>query len=435
MNLNFTRELSGHPPGLLTLFFTELWERFSFYGMRAILVLFLISETSGDNPGMGWSNQEALYLYGWYTALVYIACVPGGLLGDKYLNNINAVTLGGALLCIGHLLLALKSEFFFFSGLIFIILGVGLLKPNISTLVGGLYKKNDVRRDQGFTIFYIGINFGAFFASLIVGYIGEVHGWHYGFSLAGFGMIIGQLFFITGKKKLKTRRVEKTYFKNLKFTPKEIDRLKLILIASIILVIFWASFEQAGGLMNIYAYEKTDRFLDFLNFEIPAGWFQSINPLLIIFLGFYVSSFWLLMRKKKIFSSSIFKIAIGLIIMGMGFIFMYFASVESHQFGKSSMHWLILAYLFHTIGELCASPVILSYITKLSPKKIIASIMGLYFAAIGIGNKLAGTIGQYSDKLGEKTVFLGITFICSFIGVLIIFLQKKMNKLSHGYDS
>ncbi len=435
MNLNFAKELSKHPTGLFTLFFTELWERFSYYGMRAILVLYLISETSADNPGMGWTNQQAINLYGWYTALVYLACVPGGLIGDKYLNTKNAVTLGGALLCIGHLSLALKSEFFFFSGLLFIILGVGLLKPNISTLVGNLYKKNDIRRDQGFTIFYIGINFGAFFASIIVGYVGEVYGWHLGFSLAGLGMILGQMFFIFGKKDLPIQQAKKTSLINTNFKPKEIDRLKLILIASVILIIFWASFEQAGGLMNIYAYEKTDRFLDFLDFEIPASWFQSINPLLIIFLGFYVSSFWLLMKKKKILNSSIFKIAIGLIIMGGGFVFMYLASLESQSFGKSSMHWLILAYLFHTVGELCASPVILSYITKLSPKKLVASIMGIYFATIGLGNKLAGTIGQYSDRLGEKVIFLGITFICFFVGILVIILHKKLNKLSHGYDN
>ena len=167
MNPFFNQKLDKHPPGLMTLFFTEMWERFSYYGMRAILVLYLISEKTGENPGLGWSNQEAISLYGWYTALVYLACVPGGIIGDKFLNNKNAVTVGGALLCVGHLLLAFKNEVFFFSGLLFIILGVGLLKPNISTLVGSLYKTNDTRRDQGFTIFYIGINFGAFLGAKI----------------------------------------------------------------------------------------------------------------------------------------------------------------------------------------------------------------------------------------------------------------------------
>ena len=435
MNPFFNQKLDKHPPGLMTLFFTEMWERFSYYGMRAILVLYLISEKTGENPGLGWSNQEAISLYGWYTALVYLACVPGGIIGDKFLNNKNAVTVGGALLCVGHLLLAFKNEIFFFSGLLFIILGVGLLKPNISTLVGSLYKTNDTRRDQGFTIFYIGINFGAFLASIIVGYVGEVHGWHFGFSLAGIGMIIGQIFFLNGKNNFYVSKSRKMVIRNLKFTSIELDRIKLILIASLALIIFWASFEQAGGLMNIYAFEKTDRYLEFMDFEIPASWFQSINPLLIILLGFYVSAFWIFLSKKKLLCSSIFKISTGLIIMGTGFIFMYFASVESSNLGKSSMYWLLLAYLFHTVGELCASPIILSYITKLSPKKIIASVMGIYFATIGLGNKLAGTIGQYSDNLGEKTVFLGIFFVCLITGFVTIFFQKRLKRLSHGLDN
>ena len=432
--LQLLKDLENHPKGLTTLFFTELWERFSFYGMRAILVLYLISETDALNPGLGWTNQQAISLYGWYTALVYLACVPGGIIGDRVLSNKNAVLVGGFFLCLGHISLALSDYFFFFFGLISIVIGVGLLKPNISTLVGDLYKQNDVRRDQGFTIFYIGINFGALLASIIVGYVGEKFGWHFGFSLAGIGMMIGQIFFIKGKKdflvpKKKIKKVRK------KLTRIEIDRLKLVLVASAILIVFWASFEQAGGLMNIYAFQKTDRFLDFVSFEIPASWFQSINPLLIILLGFYISSFWLFMRRKNLINSSIVKIAVGIIIMGLGFVFMIFASNESSEFGKSSMYWLFLAYLFHTIGELCASPVILSYITKLSPKEIVASVMGLYFAAIGLGNKLAGTLGEFSQKLGEKTIFFGITAVCVFVGFIVIILHKKLNKLSHGVDS
>ena len=186
--------------------------------------------------------------------------------------------------------------------------------------------------------------------------------------------------------------------------------------------------------MNIYAFEKTDRNLDFINFEVPASWFQSINPLMIILLGFHISAFWIFMRRKKIISSSLFKISVGIIIMGLGFVFMYFAALESNIFGKSSMYWLVLAYLFHTLGELCASPVILSYITKLSPKKIVASVMGIYFATIGLGNKLAGTIGESSGSIGETKVFLGITILCLLVGFTVIFLHKRLIKLSHGID-
>ncbi|MEC8265690.1 MAG: peptide MFS transporter [Pseudomonadota bacterium] len=434
--LGLLKEIKNHPRGLLTLFLTELWERFSYYGMRAILVLYLVSEHNHSNPGLGWSNSEAIKLYGWYTALVYLACIPGGIIGDKFLNNRDAVSVGGALLCIGHLSLAIQNQSFFFVGLILIITGVGLLKPNISTLVGQLYKENDNRRDQGFTIFYIGINFGAFFSSLIVGYVGEVYGWHYGFSLAGFGMLIGQYFFLKGKENFNEIKIKnKSSMLSFSFSSIEKDRIKLILISSFILIIFWASFEQAGGLMNIYAFEKTDRYLEIINFEVPASWFQSINPLMIIIFGFYVSAFWIFLRKKNIISSSLFKISVGIIIMGLGFVFMYFASRESSLLGKSSMHWLVLAYLFHTIGELCASPVILSYITKLSPRQLVASVMGIYFATIGLGNKLAGTIGENSANFGETIIFLGITILCLTVGLSVIFFHKKLIKLSHGIDS
>jgi len=423
---------ANHPKGLFTLFMTELWERFSYYGMRAILVLYLISDTNSINPGLGWSNKEALSLYGWYTALVYLACVPGGIIADKVISHQKAVIYGGSLLCIGHLMLALNNINSFYLGLLFIVLGVGLLKPSISTLVGSIYVDNDLNRDQGFTIFYIGINIGAFIASLLVGYIGEVYGWHYGFSLAGIGMILGQIFFLKGKGNFsKIIRKHKVLPKK-RFSSVEIDRIKLIITASIILIIFWAAFEQAGGLLNIYTYEKTDRYIYSLDFEIPASWFQSINPLMIILLGFFVSFFWIIIERKKYINSSIMKIAIGIMIMGSGFIFMYFASVEAELFGKSGIHWLLFAYLFITIGELCASPVILSYITKLSPERLVSSIMGIYFASIGLGNKLAGIVGEYSQQLGEKIIFLGITSICIFVGFLVILFHGKLKKLAHG---
>ena len=427
--------LSNHPDGLIILFFTEMWERFSYYGMRAILVLYLVSETNSENPGLGWTNAEAIKLYGWYTALVYLSCVPGGIIADKFISNQKAVFWGGILLCLGHLSLAIESMIFFYFGLTLIIFGVGLLKPSISSLVGSLYKENDIKRDQGFTVFYIGINIGAFFASLVVGYVGEVYGWHYGFSLAGIGMILGQTIFIFGQKKIKARKEKKTTISSQKFKNFEIDRIKLIVLSSIILIIFWASFEQAGGLMNIFTYQKTNRFIELIDFEVPASWFQSINPLMIILFGFYVSTFWYYLEKKNIINSSIFKISIGIIIMGLGFIFMYLAALEFEVKGESSMFWLVLAYLFHTLGELCASPVILSYITKLSPKRIVSSVMGLYFAAIGIGNKLAGSVGQYSEKFGEKSIFLGITLICISVGIIVILFKKKLSKLSHGVDS
>lgn len=432
MFYNIFNDINSHPKGLFVLFYTELWERFSYYGMRAILVLYIVSSTDSINPGLGWTNIEALKFYGWYTALVYFACIPGGLISDNFLGKQKSVLYGGFLLCAGHLILAISEIIFFYLGICLIIIGVGLLKPNISSLVGNLYRKNDIKRDQGFTIFYIGINIGAFLSSLIVGYVGEKYGWHYGFSLAGLGMISGQIIYLKGLKHIKEIDKEiKTEKKSIfTFTKIELDRIKLLILSFFLIIIFWASFEQAGGLMNLYAFEKTNRILSiFNNWEMPASWFQSINPLLIILLGMPISAFWI---KRKF--SSLFKMSLGIMIMGFGFIFMYFSSLEFNKYGISSMHWLFLAYFFHTVGELCASPVVLSFITKLSPLKSLSTIMGIYFATIGFGNKLAGNIGEYSQKFGESETFLGITLTCTSFGLIIILFLKKLNYFSHGAD-
>ena len=442
MKLPILNELKKHPKGLFVLFFLEVWERFSYYGMRAILVLFLVSNKNEANPGMGWDQNNALELYGWYTALVYIACIPGGFISDKFLGKKKSLMVGGWLLCFGHLSLALQSNFFFFLGLVLIILGVGLLKPNISSLVGHLYSKKNDLREQGFTIFYIGINIGAFLSSIIVGFIGEYYGWHYGFSIAGLGMVIGQIVFLNGSKhiidysEIRDERVTTKFQGAFKMTKIESDRLKVLIISFLIIIIFWASFEQAGGLMNLYAFEKTDRTISFLNNWIfPASWFQSVNPLMIIIFGLPISSFWLKLKKQGYETSSIFKMIIGLAIMGTGFIFMYFASNESSQYGKSAMYWIFLAYFFHTIGELCASPVILSFITKLAPLKYVSSIMGIYFASIGIGNKFAGMIGQSSQEYGESEIFFMIFAFCLMISLLLMFFIKTLNRLSHNADT
>ncbi|MBW8051097.1 MAG: peptide MFS transporter [Cytophagales bacterium] len=393
----------GHPKGLFYLFFTELWERFSYYGMRAILVLFIYA--SIENGGLGWTKVEALSLYGWYTMLVYLMSIPGGILADRVLGQKKTVMLGGALLCVGHGTLAIHGETAFFIGLTLIVLGVGALKPNISTMVGGLYGQGDIRRDKGFTIFYIGINIGAFLASVIVAIVAEQFGWHVGFGLAGIGMAIGQVFYIYGQKTLKgvgdyvkPERIEGTDTSK-PLTPVERDRVKLLLISFLIIIVFWGAFEQAGGLMNIYAHEKIDRNL-FGLWEIPAGVFQSVNPLFIMLFGTLVAAFWVKRRLKGKEESSIFKMAIGTIIMGMGFFAMSAASVEasSEPFGKAGIYWLIIAYFLHTIGELCASPVALSFITKLAPLKYASIMMGVYFAATGVGNKIAGWVGEAAQS-------------------------------------
>lgn len=507
------KTILGHPAGLFVLFFTEMWERFSFYGMRAILTLYMITSVADLNAGLGWTEAFALSIYGWYTMLVYVMAIPGGILADKYIGQKKSVLVGGIILCIGHSVLAVDAIWAFFAGMALIVVGVGALKPNISTMVGGLYPEGDGRRDDGFYIFYMGINLGSLLATVIVGYIGEVYGWHYGFGLAGIGMAIGTGIFLWGQKYLKgvgeppikDKTSEEattslgTLFKNLLSSPLQLgvtivliilsvagamyyadggeqiaymllgifisivigilmmiyidvdkiekDRYMVLLLSFLIVIVFWSAFEQAGGLMNIYTHQKIDRHvssmvidaillipvavllvLGFLAlrkkkdaryvyfsvsgilaavwglikygglpdiYEIPASMFQGVNATFIIIFATLVAAFWVWWRKKGYESSSLFKMAVGTIIMGIGFLFMAYASTQIVVYGdKAALYLLILAYMFHTLGELCASPVALSFITKLAPMKYVSILMGVYFAATGFGNKIAGGIGQ-----------------------------------------
>ncbi len=449
--------------------------------------------------------------------LVYVMSIPGGILADKFIGQKKAVLYGGLTLVAGHGILAIEAIWAFYTGLALIILGVGGLKPNISTMVGGLYKQGDERRDQGFTIFYIDV--GAFLSSLIVGAIGETIGWHYGFGLAGIGMLLGQVIFMLGQKYLKGvgeppsqqpkaagEAADSSFgdlfqelFKSpvqlaitagliigssiLAFTVfegtdrylyaalflflsivagmmmmiyKEVnsiekDRFIVLILSFLIIIVFWGAFEQAGGLLNIYTLNKIDRAVNFFTidllfygaggillilgivhylqkkdtyylflpigalilagysfyrsdlytsgmYEIPASVFQSVNALFIIIFGTLVGSFWIWWKHQGYESSSLVKMAVGTIIMGAGFLFMAKASADVEQYGdKAALYLLILAYLLHTLGELCASPVALSFITKVAPVKYVSIMMGVYFAATGLGNKVAGAIGESSQ--------------------------------------
>ena len=491
------RELFGHPIGLYFLFFTEMWERFSYYGMRALLTLYLVEKTTSDNPGLGWSASESIMLYGWYTMLVYVLSIPGGMLADKVLGQKKTVLYGAITLVLGHSILAIESMWAFYSGLILIILGVGMLKPNISTMVGGLYPKGDIRRDKGFSIFYIGINLGSLLATFIVGYVGEKIGWHYGFGLAGIGMLFGLIVYMYGQKYLthvgnKTSKSElidqvplSQIFNNLLKSPKQLlivliliaasiyfagfkmtgldhwayatlfvflalvagmlmmiyknlrnqiekDRFLVVLLSFMIVIVFWGAFEQAGGLMSIYTKEKTYRVL--FGWEIPATWFQGLNAGFITIFAVMVANYWAKRKLKGKEASSIFKMATGTIIMGLGFVFMVFAVRDYEANGSSAMYWLVLAYFFHTVGELSSSPVSLSFVTKLAPARYASLMMGLYFASTGLGNKVAGSLGESASDYGEYTVFAGITIFTVVFGLLVIALLKPLKRLTHGAE-
>lgn len=436
-------ELFGHPKGLYVLFFTELWERFSYYGMRALLVLYLVAETAeGPEGGLGWEQTDALALYGWYTMSVYVAAIPGGILADRVLGQKRAVLLGGLILCAGHLVLALPGIASFYSGLALIVAGVGLLKPNISTMVGGLYKPGDDRRDKGFNIFYMGINIGAVLSGVVVGTVGEVYGWHYGFGLAGIGMLLGQAVYMWGHRYLKhvgnlstglSATPEEKAAASRPLTKEEKDRMLVLFLSFFIVICFFGAFEQAGGLLNLFAAERTD--LTIGSFEVQATWFQSLNPAYIVLLASPIGSFWIWWKRRGHESSSLFKMAVGTMIMGWGFLFMVIATMQNDAGEQAWMIWLVLAYLFATIGELCASPVALSFITKLAPLKYASLMMGAFFAASGLGNKLAGIIGEAAvGDAGPMPVFIGVAVFCTVLCAVVVVLLKPLKRLTHGAE-
>ncbi|WP_033960056.1 peptide MFS transporter [Psychroserpens jangbogonensis] len=491
------KELWGHPIGLYVLFFTEMWERFSYYGMRALLVIYMIAQAShADGPGLGWSNIEAYQLYGWYVMLVYVISIPGGILADKVLGQRKTVMLGAIILCLGHGTLAIEADWAFFTGLGLIILGVGCLKPNISTMVGGLYKKGDIRRDKGFSIFYIGINLGSLLATTFVGMVVAKWGWHAGFGMAGIAMLLGLFVYIWGQKYIshvgnKPTVEEKKndisivkLFSNIFKSPVQLaifvvllafslyagftfegvdhwgygalfiflsfvvgllmmifksletqvlkDRFLVLLLSFLLVIVFWGAFEQAGGLMSVYTETKTDRML--FGWLVPTPMFQGLNAGFIILLAVWIANIWAKRKLKNKEASSLFKMATGTIIMGLGFVFMIFAVKEYDANGSSGMQWLVLAYLFHTIGELCSSPVSLSFVTKLAPVKYASLMMGLYFAATGLGGKVAGILGEKSEHFGEYTIFIGIVIFTVAFGLLVIALLKPLKRLTHGAE-
>jgi POT family proton-dependent oligopeptide transporter len=432
--------LWGHPKGLYILFFTELWERFSYYGMRAILILYLTAKTTDSNAGLGWDNVSALEIYGWYTMFVYVMSVPGGLLADRLIGQKKAVLVGGILIVIGHFILVVDELWAFYSGAATIILGVGALKPNISSMVGGLYKLGDVKRDTAFTIFYIGINIGAFTAPIIVGYVGEVINWNLGFGLAGVGMTLGLLVYLWGQKYLKDVGNfvpvlrEKGTDKKVPLTAIEKDRMIVLVLSFIIVIVFWAAYEQAGGLMNLYARDKIDRVV--LGFTIPASFLQSLHAFYVVLFGVPVAYLWDKWQSRGKENSSLFKMGLGTIITGFGFLLLATAALETGTTldGKASIYWLFGAYLLHVIGELSISPVALSFITKLAPVKYASLMMGTYFMVTGLGNKLAGLVGEAAQNAGELTIFMGIFIFCAAFGLLLIVFVKKLKKLTHGAD-
>ena len=499
VNAQQNRSFFGHPVGLSTLFFTEMWERFSYYGIRPLLVLFMTAALL--DGGFGFDRQTASAIVGIYAACVYLASLPGGWIADRWLGLRRAIWYGGVLIALGHLSIALSAFMAhgaFFMGLILIVAGTGLLKPNISAIVGDLYPEGGARRDAGFSIFYMGINVGALIAPLITGYLGERVGWHYGFGAAGIGMVIGLITFklragstlgdIGGQPSSSPAEQQKVrnivigfvgiiavvilmamtgvftinapavaarmrdvmlvmaiaYFLYLfllaGLTGDEKKRVAVIVVLFIFATIFWAAFEQAPTSLNLFAQDFTDRVM--FGWEVPTLWLQSVNSLFVIAFAPVFAWAWVALARRNMSPSSPAKFTFGLVFAGLGFLVMVAAAnkvIESGGAVKVSMMWLTVSYFLQTLGELSLSPVGLSSMTKLAPRKFVGQMMGVWFMAAALGNLIAGIVGGHVDpeNLNEMPALFQRTALSLFIAAavlaaLIIPIRKMMRESSTG---
>ncbi len=448
-----------HPKGLYLLFFTELWERYSYYGMRALLVLYLT--TAYISGGLGVDPAKALSIYGIYTGSVYFTPIFGGWLTDQYIGLRRAITIGGITMACGDFTIFLThSKSGLFTGLALLVIGNGFFKPNISTLVGELYPRNDKRKDAAFTIFYMGINLGAFFAPLVAGYLAEdlflkpmANGsMHYGFKWAflasSIGMVTGQIIFAIFSKKFlgqvglrpnKVLAAEANIDQNVPLTRKEKQRTKAILILACFVVFFWAGFEQAGSSFTLYTKNFIDR--DIFGYTIPVAWFQSVNPLFIIILAPILSSVWLkLSNSKRGDLNMTTKMGFGMILLGLGFMVLVPAvlqtgSDEQHVIVKANLLFIIFTYLLHTLGELFLSPVGLSLVSKVAPVKIASLLMGVWMAAIGVASLLAGQLASLTEKLGYLEIFTSIGTIAIILGLILLSISRKLVSMMREENS
>ncbi|MGH7531101.1 MAG: peptide MFS transporter [Gemmatimonadales bacterium] len=428
----------GHPRGLSTLFFTEMWERFSFYGLRALLILYMTA--SAAQGGLAFTTEHAASIYGWYTFGVYAAAIPGGWIADRLLGQYRSVFIGGVIIALGHFSLAIPSLTTFYLGLTLIVIGTGLLKPNISTMVGSLYEQGDERRDAGFSIFYMGINLGAFLAPLVVGTLGQRVDWHVGFGCAGIGMTLGLIQYVAGKRRIlpALERLGQTGTTSKpaaaaepwwRFTPAEWQRVAAIAVFFLVSCVFWAAFEQAGSSLNLFA-DRLTRLTAF-GFEFPSTWFQSLNSLFILIFAPVIAWLWIRLGPRQ--PSGPAKFVIGLVFAGAGFLLLVPAAGAAEDMGiRVSPLWLVGVYFLHTIGELSLSPVGLSLVTKLAPARIVGAMMGVWFLAIAVGNKMAGWIAGYFERMPLPQLFGTVAASTMIAAVVLVLLIKPVRRLMGG---
>ena len=509
------RTFLGHPPGLFLLFLVEMWERFSYYGMRALLVLYLVRTVADQNPGRGWSKENADGLYGWYTGMAYLLPILGGYIADKLIGTHRSLVVGASVIALGHIVLAASGMgdlahnslgmSIFVMGLVLIVLGTGHFKPNVSVMVDNLYPPDDRRRDGAFTIFYMGINVGAFIGPLICSFLGEKIGWHWGFGAAAVGMILGLIAYLTARPRflpgigaapagkpnyaplmgcgsivisigiaalfhfhilaavgaafdvfvgLAPKLIMSIVFVTvislaaalvISQLPEDRGPTACILMFVVFNAIFWLAFEQAGTSLNHFAAERTDRTVG--GWEIPAGWFQSVGALLIIVLAPVFSMIWTALARRKRNPSQPSKLALALLLVGGGYIFMVVGSAGP-SLQKASMVWLLATYFMHTLGELCMSPTGLSFLTKVAPVRSVSLLMGIWFLSNAVANKIGGAIAGKIEMIetGEASLFwyrwfrfggqadFFLLFVVTSIGagIVVLLLTPLMNRLLAG---
>jgi len=425
----------GHPRGLSTLFFTEMWERFSYYGMRAFLILYMVTPTAAG--GLGFADADAGSIYGTYTGSVWGAAIVGGIVADRWLGQYNAVLVGGIIIALGHFVLAFKALSFFYAGLALIVVGTGLLKPNASTLVGSLYEQGDPRRDAGFSIFYMGINLGALFGPLIAGYLAQRVNWHLGFACAGVGMTLGLVQYVVGRRHLATATGRQKADAAVAaaspargFTAAEWKRLGAIVVFFLVAVIFWGAYEQAGSTLSLFAdrYTRTELF----GFSFPSSWFQSVQPVFVILLAPVFAWIWVRLGTHE--PSVPAKLAIGVLFMAMSFAILVPAG-SAAQSGAGihvSPWWLIISYGISELGELCLYPVGLSAVTKLSPPRIVGLMMGVWLLSNAFGNKLAGWAAGFFSTMPLRDLFTEVAVILLVTSAIVFALVKPIRRLMEG---